>query len=61
MQTADDFTLDVSFYMGSMQPRDLPIVLTEAQRQQLGLSMEHRKVAIETMVVDHVERAGPDN
>lgn len=56
-----DFTLDVSSQIGSMQPGDLPIVLTEAQYQQLGLSMEHHKVAIETMVMDHVERAGPEN
>jgi uncharacterized protein (TIGR03435 family) len=56
-----DFTLDVSSYLGSMYPGDLPIVLTEALRQQLGLSLEHRKTSIEIMVVDHVERAGLEN
>ena len=51
-----DFTLDVSSYLGSMHAGDLPSVLTEALRQQLGLNLEHRKTSLEVMVVDHVER-----
>jgi uncharacterized protein (TIGR03435 family) len=56
-----DFTLDVSSYLRSLQPGDLPVVLTEALRQQLGLNLEHRKVSIERMVVDHVERVPREN
>lgn len=56
-----DFKLDISAYMGHMQSGDLPGILSEAMRQQLGLDLEHRKVPIEVRIVDHVERAPVEN
>lgn len=51
-----DFTLDISSYLGGMQPGDLPAVLNEALQKQLGLNLVHRKASLEVLVIDHVEK-----
>ncbi len=51
-----DLTLDFSSYLGHLQPGDMPGALREAMRTQLGLDLEHRKVAIDVLVVDHANR-----
>jgi uncharacterized protein (TIGR03435 family) len=56
-----DFTLDISSYLGSIQPGDLPSVLNEALQQQLGLNLVYRKASLEVLVIDHVEKAPEEN
>ncbi|HWC95347.1 MAG TPA: TIGR03435 family protein [Candidatus Sulfopaludibacter sp.] len=56
-----DFALDISGYMGGMRPGDLPTVLDEALRKQLGLGLERRKVPLDVIVIDHAERTPLEN
>ena len=43
--------------IGTQQPADLPPDIFRAVQEQLGLKMEGKKEAEETLVVDHIERA----
>jgi uncharacterized protein (TIGR03435 family) len=56
-----DFALDISAYMPIQQSGDLPVILNEAMQKQLGIGMEHRKVTIEVLVVDHAEKVPVEN
>jgi uncharacterized protein (TIGR03435 family) len=56
-----DFTLDFGSYLNGIQPGDMPALLNDAMQKQLGLNLEHRKVSLEVLVVDHVEKASVEN
>jgi uncharacterized protein (TIGR03435 family) len=56
-----DFTLDISSYLPGIQPGDLPSILNEALQKQLGLGLERRKVPIEMLIVDRVEKVPVEN
>jgi len=58
-----DFTLDIAPYIDRIggagvddSKLDIPDILSQAIRDQLGLKLEYRKTALEMLVVDHVER-----
>lgn len=55
LQGIYDFTLSWSKKQESAEPGDAPSIFTALQ-EQLGLRLESRKVAIEVLVVDRVER-----
>jgi uncharacterized protein (TIGR03435 family) len=52
-----DFKLIWSKRVDSVEPGDAPSIFTALQ-EQLGLKLEARKVAVEMLVVDRVERPG---
>jgi uncharacterized protein (TIGR03435 family) len=56
-----DFTLDLSSYLPGIQPGDLPVILNEALQKQLGLGLEQRRVAVEMLIVDHIEKVPVEN
>jgi uncharacterized protein (TIGR03435 family) len=56
-----DFTLDIGSYLVGLQPGELPSIANDALQKQLGLGLEHRKVPLEVLVVDHVEKAPIEN
>lgn len=60
-----DFKLDMRPYLTGRQPGDPPIdfvsVATSALRDELGLKLEGRKVQLDVLVVDRVEKAPTEN
>lgn len=60
-----DFKLDMRPYLAGRQPGDPPIdfvsVATSALRDELGLKLEARKVQLDVLVVDRVEKAPTEN
>lgn len=58
-----DFTLDMSRYLqgGSLNPEDIPSILSQAVQEQLGLRLTPKKLPVEILVVDHVERVPTAN
>jgi len=43
-----------------LTPRNDGPSILEALQSQLGLKLESRKVSVEVLVIDHVERPSPD-
>ncbi len=56
-----DFTLDISKYLAGVQPGDFPDVLNVALQKQLGLNLVHRRAPLDVLVIDHIEKAPPEN
>jgi uncharacterized protein (TIGR03435 family) len=62
-----DFKLDLANFMMSMdrtQPMgisDVIPILIQAAQQQLGIKIEQRKVPVELMIVDHLEKVPVEN
>jgi uncharacterized protein (TIGR03435 family) len=52
-----DFTIDISKYVTpSSNPEEMKAGMLECLRQELGLTLEPRKLPLEILVVDHVEK-----
>jgi uncharacterized protein (TIGR03435 family) len=58
-----NFTLDISRYLqdGTLNPEDMPTILSRAVQEQLGLRLVPRKLPLEILVIDHVERVPTAN
>jgi uncharacterized protein (TIGR03435 family) len=56
-----DFTLDFASYLVGIQPGDLPAILNEAMQKQIGINLEHKKITIDLLIVDHVEKTPIEN
>jgi uncharacterized protein (TIGR03435 family) len=59
-----DFTVDLGAYFADTKAGEQPDVtgiLTSALQEQLGLNLESRKVPVEILVIDHVERSPTEN
>jgi uncharacterized protein (TIGR03435 family) len=52
-----NFTLDISRYIsgGSLNPEDIPNILSQAVQEQLGLRLAPKKLPVEILVIDSVE------
>jgi len=60
-----DFKLDMRPYIAGQQPGDPPIdfvsIAMSALRDELGLKLEARKVQLDVLVVDRLEKAALEN
>jgi uncharacterized protein (TIGR03435 family) len=59
-----DFTVDLSSYFADSKPGEQPDmvgIMMSALREQLGLNLESRKVPVEILVIDHVEKSPSAN
>jgi uncharacterized protein (TIGR03435 family) len=57
-----DFLLSYSWAaMRPDAPPDSGVSLFEAVQQQLGLKLETRKVPVDTLVIDHIEKIPREN
>jgi uncharacterized protein (TIGR03435 family) len=56
-----DLRLDLTGAMKGMQSGDLPGILTDALRKQLGLDLQQRKMTIEVLVVDKAMEKPSEN
>jgi uncharacterized protein (TIGR03435 family) len=60
-----DITLDISKFAQTMgQPSGIDeviMILSKAIQEQLGLKIEHHKVPIELLIVDHAEKVPVEN
>jgi uncharacterized protein (TIGR03435 family) len=52
-----NFNLDMSRYIqgGTLNPEDIPTILSQAVQEQLGLRLTPKKLPVEILVIDHVE------
>jgi len=57
------FILDISRYIsgGSLNPEDMPSILSQAVQEQLGLRLTPKKLPVEVLVIDHVEQVPTAN
>jgi uncharacterized protein (TIGR03435 family) len=60
-----DFELNIRKYIPQLKPGDPPpdvlSVVKEALEQELGLKLEPRKMSVEVLVIDHIDRAPSEN
>jgi uncharacterized protein (TIGR03435 family) len=58
-----NFTLDISRYIpgGSLNPEDMPGILSQAVQEQLGLKLTPKKLPMEILVIDRVEQVPTAN
>jgi uncharacterized protein (TIGR03435 family) len=58
-----NFTLDISRYLtgGSLKPEDMAAILSQAVQEQLGLRLAPKKLPVEILVIDYVERVPTAN
>jgi uncharacterized protein (TIGR03435 family) len=40
---------------GTLNPEDIPTILSQAVQEQLGLRLTPKKLPVEILVIDHVE------
>jgi len=53
-----DFTLDVTGYPVNVE---MPAILSDVLQKQLGLKLEHRRIPLDVVVVDHADRVPIEN
>jgi uncharacterized protein (TIGR03435 family) len=58
-----NFTLDISRYLtgGSLKPEDMAAILSQAIQEQLGLRLALKKLPVEILVIDYIERVPTAN
>ena len=60
-----DFELNIRKYIPQLKPGDPPpdvlSVVKEALEQELGLKLESRKMPIDVLVIDHIDKAPAEN
>jgi uncharacterized protein (TIGR03435 family) len=58
-----NFTLDISRYISgdSLNPEDMPTILSQAVQEQLGLRLAPKKLPVEILVIDSVEQVPTAN
>jgi uncharacterized protein (TIGR03435 family) len=60
-----DFEINIRKYLPQLKPGDPPpdilSVVAEALQQEIGLKLEPRKVPIEVLVIDHIDKSPVEN